>query len=352
MTAMPPRRAERFMKWSLPPWERPAVLGDLNEEFDDLSRRRGRPAAHRWYWRQAVLSTWPNLLRRFRGDERRQATAQMGLLYLALGLVSLLLDLNRPRSTSWPVYALIGALALYDSLFRKRLFWRPSRRRQTTKSELAAALGALIGLAALGQVVARRFRITDSQITIFFVVFLLIAFLWPRRPRVLKEFAVRHKLTADLEQEALLAVTVPRKPLGLSDPVLCNGSAAESSSNQPRPLHIYDPAGIHEFRTRQSVRVYGVVNLPEQRDLRASVELVDSLDRIVKSVPAPVVEGALEETSDSWDDFADTDPADHFGQIDVTLPLSDVAPGRYRVRIAAGDNRGRAEREESILVRE
>ena len=66
-----PARAERLVRWTLAPWERAAVLGDLQEEFRALEHADGAAAARRWYWRQALVSIWPNVIRRLKGDEER-----------------------------------------------------------------------------------------------------------------------------------------------------------------------------------------------------------------------------------------------------------------------------------------
>src|SRR6185295_14214887 len=71
MNMQVPERGERLAKWSLAPWERQAVLGDLQEEFLNIAETAGTPAADRWYWRHVLLSLWPNLIRRARGDEHR-----------------------------------------------------------------------------------------------------------------------------------------------------------------------------------------------------------------------------------------------------------------------------------------
>jgi putative ABC transport system permease protein len=51
----PPRPAERLLAASIRDhaW-RDSIVGDLREEFADLSSRTSRPAARRWYWRQAL----------------------------------------------------------------------------------------------------------------------------------------------------------------------------------------------------------------------------------------------------------------------------------------------------------
>src|SRR5262249_36692721 len=49
----PPRWAERLAGLRLPADRREFVLGDLDEEFADRTRRHGGRSAARWYWRQA-----------------------------------------------------------------------------------------------------------------------------------------------------------------------------------------------------------------------------------------------------------------------------------------------------------
>lgn len=51
----PPRLAERILSAVVPDREwRDSIVGDLREEFADLTARHGRQTARRWYWRQAL----------------------------------------------------------------------------------------------------------------------------------------------------------------------------------------------------------------------------------------------------------------------------------------------------------
>src|SRR6516165_10521728 len=93
MTDHIPPRAERLVRWSLAPWERHAILGDLQEEAGTIAATNGGLAARRWYWRQAIWSVWPNVVRRLKGDERRLQAfhSSLGLLvaWICLALLQI-----------------------------------------------------------------------------------------------------------------------------------------------------------------------------------------------------------------------------------------------------------------------
>ena len=52
----PPRLARWALSLALPRSERRVLRGDLDEEFRDVVRARGKFAAYTWYWRQALAS--------------------------------------------------------------------------------------------------------------------------------------------------------------------------------------------------------------------------------------------------------------------------------------------------------
>lgn len=62
----PPRLARLILFASLPVKHRDPQLGDLAEEFQALSGTRGRRAARKWYWSQALTSVPSNLTLRMR----------------------------------------------------------------------------------------------------------------------------------------------------------------------------------------------------------------------------------------------------------------------------------------------
>jgi hypothetical protein len=199
---------------------------------------------------------------------------------------------------------------------------------------------------------ARSFHLTEPQLGILLVATMLTLRLLARsRTPSFGEFVVRHKVTPELEREALLAVSVPNKPLGLSGLVFCRKRAGDSIPESPAPLHVYDPIIDRTFTQVQSIRVCAVANLHDTHaEPHATIEVVGSNGRTVKSVRASLDVGGLEQISESWSDFADNDPAEHFGQIDVTLPLADVPPGSYALRVTAEDGAQASQREEPIVV--
>lgn len=66
-----PRLARWLLRRVAPPDEREFLLGDLDEEFGALASAEGRRRAARWYWREALASSGPLLVRRLRSGARR-----------------------------------------------------------------------------------------------------------------------------------------------------------------------------------------------------------------------------------------------------------------------------------------
>ena len=62
----PPRLAAWLMRVSTVEADRQAVVGDLIEEFNALTENLGASGARRWFWRQALTSLLPNVVRRLR----------------------------------------------------------------------------------------------------------------------------------------------------------------------------------------------------------------------------------------------------------------------------------------------
>jgi putative ABC transport system permease protein len=76
---MTPPRIPKGLVWAVAdPAERRYLLSDLQEEYDALSATRGRAAAYRWYWSQAVRSIVPSLTRRLRRRPRVTGRAWRG----------------------------------------------------------------------------------------------------------------------------------------------------------------------------------------------------------------------------------------------------------------------------------
>ena len=81
--ARPPGVAERLLEVLLPPEERFTVTGDLNEEYSTCVRpERGKWRADVWYWRQALASIGPTLIKRSRQRKRKRQTQRtIGLAF-------------------------------------------------------------------------------------------------------------------------------------------------------------------------------------------------------------------------------------------------------------------------------
>jgi putative ABC transport system permease protein len=69
----PPRLAARLVRWAAGRERARFVLNDLDEEFGQVVRARGRAAAHAWYWRQALSSLLPLAAIRLGGMPRLSA---------------------------------------------------------------------------------------------------------------------------------------------------------------------------------------------------------------------------------------------------------------------------------------
>ena len=350
----PPRRAERLARWSLAPWERPAVLGDLQEEFRDLSDMAGVSVARRWYWRQSIVSIWPNLLRRLRGDECRRHLCGQGVSYVAVGLLMIAQESLLPRGRgpdSWmcgAVWMLSGAISVVDSLVRKRTSM-PALKIKVLRILCCLAISGGVLISALWPQLMLQ-HTTQSTWTFLSLVFMIRLWpWWPTDPPP-EEILVRSKADPDQNPEGLLAFDVPNVPLGLSGLVLCHAPARADDGAAPRAVHREEPTIDRAFTGVDAVRVCAVVNLVRPR-ARAIVDVVDSGGQVARTVRIPVSVGPLEQVVTVWDDIAADDPAEHFGQIDVTLPLADLAPGSYRLRVTAADATHTSQREEPIVVR-
>jgi hypothetical protein len=137
------------MRWSLAPDERPAVLGDLEEEFALIAAERGELAARRWYLRQVLTSVVPNAVRRARrrycSDEARSArrtsrvsAAVFAVLGIIVGAIGMLLTPD-----GWVAGAGVMAMSLLllvDGVVRTRQSQpRPRAERLSVTSALVLA---------------------------------------------------------------------------------------------------------------------------------------------------------------------------------------------------------------------
>jgi len=317
------------MRWSLAPWERAAVLGDLQEEARAIAAEKGLRTARRWYWRQAIVSLWPNVLRRFKGDDRRREAFYASLTNLVLFGLALPVVLGETQPSL--VHALYGiglATSLVSSsapFFAKRL--RPSVLGPGVKRNILRVTGVLIAGAFVAALFARSYPAIIFLAVVGRVVPLLLA---PRDSTEPDAYVVSHASLNVPDRDRYLTWRVPNEPAGLSDLVLCRtadafdvaGPSADAATIQRR------------FSPEVTLRVCSAVNLTSA-PTTVYVEIADSSGRVVGSKPAEIRPEPLTEIPDNWDELADRDAATHFGAVDERVSLGGLPPGSYTLRMTA-----------------
>jgi hypothetical protein len=188
----PPVLAQALIAAAAPTSDYEIVAGDLHEEYVRIMHLRGRKAANRWYWAQAVLSI-PSLLSYSRSN--RSALRRIGVALIAfavlvgmLGVIMLIQVIDQmlfgplDRSPEWVWFcvnyadaALFGAIlawlvrrdglrvAFWASLFLVLCFVVPalaghpgSQAPLEAWIQLAGAIPAMCIGAGLYQTVRRR----------------------------------------------------------------------------------------------------------------------------------------------------------------------------------------------------
>ena len=323
----PPGRAERLMRWSLAPWERAAVLGDMNEEFNHLLNLDGAEAARRWYWRQAIQSVWPNVVRRARGDESRLRLLQGQLFWVPYIALRYLRFLEGEIDLWIPILLVLGTIVVVgQALFKKRL--RPNRLQRRVN------LGIIFLLPLLGWVVIQRGSWQAQQMFLGALGMLIVLQVWPwwgPHDVVPQEVAVRKKPEFGESAAHLLTVTVPNRLGAMSGIILCKPGVSRPSV--PTALHTWDPTIVRTFKSTDSIRICAMVNTNDAAVV-AKVELLDRLGSIATAVREVASHVAIEPVVPKWDDYAEVDPPSVLSQIDVTIPLAGISPGRYTIRVS------------------
>ena len=137
-----PRVAERIMSSSLAPWERAAVLGDLQEEACAIAAHSGEQAAREWYWRQTARSVWPNLWRRVRANLKAPDDLRLAASLAAWCLWGV--ATSQPWTLTWVRDAVFPAFLLAPALYRR---WLEPERHMATRSWWAATVVCAMALA-------------------------------------------------------------------------------------------------------------------------------------------------------------------------------------------------------------
>jgi hypothetical protein len=343
----PPRLAERLVRWSLAPEERPVILGDLLEEFEERRQWADEAAASRWYWRQAITSFVPNLARRIRNDEEQRVRR----LLILWGLCGQWL--GRGAWTLWhsvPV-AILASVALPAAV----TLWVAITPRPPIAQQRALAPIFLLAMFATA-VALTVFEGTPVEPALLrYVVPTLSALFigvlaWPRWPAdpPPAELFIRGKVSGDQNPRSQLTITVPNVALGMSGLVL-QREVTPGADDDKRILSLA-PTIDRTFDRPATLRVSSVIKTADA-PVRVTCEVLDDSGVAARALAPTIDFNGLERLKKPWDMKPVEDPAPHVGRIDVTLPLAELAPGPYRIRVTTTDGTHAAQQEERITVR-
>jgi hypothetical protein len=144
--------------------------------------------------------------------------------------------------------------------------------------------------------------------------------------------------------------------LGVSRPILGRAVPARIAPEDAIPG--VTPMNLTTDRTftqSEVLRLVAVVN-EKNGPVSAVLDVIDQAKRIVTTLPTTVTPATLQRPIfhngrlvDQLD--ADDTKAPPYGQIDVTVPLADLAPGDYCLRITAKDGFFTSEQDTEVTVK-
>ena len=361
----PPRLAERLVQWSLSPEDRPAVLGDLDEEFDSISATLTVSEARRWYWRQAVTSAVPNAARRIRQGylreygtpeareaQRRSRRFGFWLLVIGAGMMVASLPLHLPLANGEAV-AGWGLLLLAFSCLETG---RPRRRKPGEGLVAFALLVAWFG----ALIVARA---SEYLAPMGFIAFYAVIDLWPRAfwPMPVHRLPARYSVLTPIvhfrqpDGSLCATTTLSADPRAMDRPTLGLAEAmpipAEDVVEGVVPLR---PVLTRSFRADESIRLFSVINADPDR-LNARLEVrAEPTGEVVRRVPISVTKATpkLPPPPPPWRDDEARLPKWPVSALDVVLPLQGLAPGKYGLRLVATEGTLTSSEDEEIVVLE
>jgi hypothetical protein len=359
--------AERMMRWSLEAADRPAVLGDLQEEFTAIALARGSSAAVRWYRRQVATSIGPNLTRLITGRIRRRTTYLRAFWAVFLFVAGLCKPIAFSVFGGNPEYSLtgVGYFDLYVGgaagcwlltfLLSDRVFdsmrARVSERRWVVVCCLALMHDASRELFGHEPGTLFTHAMLASQVLILVL---------PLRPLSLlaTEYRVYTPVVQgwrDKEGSPFLMTAVPAEAMEMSRPIMGLATPAflppddVVSGVVPMKLTIE-----RSFPSTQVLRVFAVVQATPTAT-SAVVELRNASDRVVRVIPAIVAPGHLAERAVP-DGGARTEanqthePVPPIMSVDAIVPLLGLAPGAYCLRLIATAGSTQSHQDEQIVI--
>ncbi len=371
----PPRWSERIVKWSLPLEDRFAVLGDLQEEFAAIASASGEAAARRWYRKQAFVSLIPNILRHINADIRRENPLRVlrawalliaafvgmcgpiGLVFWAAGDPDFLIGIGAGAVLMTAFFCICVLLLIVwprraDGTRRGPAMRRPSGWRAAT------IWGTFIVLDGMQAIVGHG---PSPAIGTLALTGALLVWFWPSRkvPAAIAEYSVRTPAIAmgrESNGNIYLLTTVSEAPLAMSEPLV--GIVApvqipdEDRIDGVTPMK---PTIERTFSHRDSVRLAAAVNL-KAGPASGRLDVLNSQNSIVKTVAAALTPATLQRPvrrvfAGVNEPPIDDSKAPPIGQLDITLPLIDLAPGKYCLRLSAVDAVATSHQDTEIEVR-
>lgn len=360
----PPRFAVRLMRWSLSPEDRPAVLGDLDEEFDAIANARSVADARRWYWRQALTSAAPNAMRRVRQAYLREygtpealraqrKSRRFGFRLLALGagmmVVSVPLHLSLANG---------GAVAAWGLLLLAFSYLETGRPRRPKPGEGMVAFALIVTW--LGALIVSR--ASEYLAPMGFIAFWVVINLWPRAlwPVPIRRPPARYSVLTPIvhfrqaDGSLYSTSTLPADPMAMDRPTLGLAEPmalpAEDSLEGMVPLA---PVLRRSFRADESIRLFSVINADPDR-LDATLEVrAQATGYVVRRVRISVTEATpkLPPPPPPWrDDDVVRLPQWPVSALDVVLPLGGLAAGKYDLRLVATEGTVTSSEDDEIVV--
>jgi hypothetical protein len=342
VTTRPPRFAERLVTWSLFPADREAVLGDLQEEFAAVADKNGADTAWRWYWTQTLASIGPNVLRRVRGSyELRRLTEsdsdrmmRKSMRTFSLWLIGVPIAVcvslfwaadDLPIIFFLGLFAvLVGVMLLLANLLPHKAIDRETAAVNRQKNNVLVAIVVLNGCLRL--LIAQRYRylVTDPAFLLMAASLLWPKRYWPIRPRYLgpdiPQAPTPFVIGAGADGPIFLTVDVPQQPAKVGNLILARARDARIVIDRV-------------FAERDGLRLFAIVI----SGAPATIQLFDDANHVVRRLSA-----TLERTAWSSDDAR---------QIDITVPLDQLAAGSYRVRVSVNDAQDAGAREAAFRIR-
>ncbi len=347
MTLEPPRLAEQLVRWSLAPEERPAVLGDLAEEFAEERQHAGDRAARRWYWYQTITSVGPNVVRRIRNDEEKRVQRFLTTWLTGLWVVPRAWDYWHSPISGWLAFGAYGLLLI--------VLGRIKPTAAQARFLGRTGFGLLAAWLVWGLLPAPQQALEVRYLFVPLAAVFLSALLWRRWPPdpPPAELFVRPKPAPDQDPRLLLGVTVPNVALGLSGLVVTRVTpgATVQAPQSTRPAVLYlEPTIDREFDRTMTLRFYAAIKT-SAAPVRVTCDVLDRAGHSIRTLTPRVEFNNFERLAKPWDVKPAEATVPHIGRIDLTLSLADLVPGDYRVRLTTTDGTNASQQEERITVR-